>query len=101
MTGKRILMPVNEMPVNERETPATADPTALLTPQGQEILSRLAQEAQQDPLALGARLRRDYPAGLVATAMAQHDLRVRARAKFSRADSMLFTRAGYEQSSSE
>jgi len=80
------------------------DPAALLTPQGQELLSRLAAEGPgQDgaSLALAVRLRRDYPASLVATAMAQQGLRQAAAAKFSRAAEMLFTRAGYEQSSSE
>jgi hypothetical protein len=78
------------------------DPTALLTAQGQELLSRLASEAPEGAsLALAVRLRRDYPASLVATAMAQQDLRRAAAAKFSRAADMLFTRAGYEQSSSE
>src|SRR3984957_13024978 len=46
-------------------------------------------------------MRREYPASLVATAMAQRELRLAAEAKFSRAAQMLFTRAGYEQSSSE
>jgi SAM-dependent methyltransferase len=79
------------------------DPTVLLTPQGQELLTRLAAEADGGgtPLALAVRLRREYPADLVAAATAQHELRVAARAKFSRAMEMLFTRAGYEQSSSE
>jgi hypothetical protein len=80
------------------------DPTVLLTPQGQELLSRLAAEdAGQDDtsLALAVRLRRDYPASLVAAAMAQQDLRRAAEAKFSRGAQMLFTRAGCEQSSSE
>lgn len=80
------------------------DPTILLTPQGQELLSRLAVEGAGQPstsLALAERLRREYPAGLVATAMAQRELRRAAAAKFSRAAGMLFTRAGYEQSSSE
>jgi SAM-dependent methyltransferase len=80
------------------------DPTVLLTPQGQELLSRLAAEGigqQGTSLALAERLRREYPAGLVATAMAQQELRRAAEAKFSRAADMLFTRAGYEQSSSE
>ena len=80
------------------------DPAALLTAQGQELLSRLAAEGPgQDgaSLALAVRLRRDYPASLVATAMAQQELRRAAEAKFSRAAQMLFTRAGYEQSSSE
>ncbi len=80
------------------------DPTVLLTAQGQELLSRLAaQETGQGSasLALAERLRRDYPAALVAAAMTQHEFRRAAGAKFSRAGDMLFTRAGYEQSSSE
>jgi hypothetical protein len=79
------------------------DPTGLLTPQGQELLARLAAEPDGGgtALALATRLRREYPAGLVAAATAQHELRLAARAKFSRAMQMLFTRAGYEQSSAE
>jgi len=79
----------------------TADPTALLTPQGRELLARLAGSRPDGSLALAERLRKHYPAGLVALAMAQRELRIAAAAKFSRADQMLFTRAGYEQSSSE
>jgi predicted O-methyltransferase YrrM len=82
----------------------TTDPTALLTQQGRELLARIADEAEaasSSPLALAERLRREYPADLVATAMAQRELRLAAEAKFSRAAQMLFTRAGYEQSSSE
>ena len=83
----------------------TTDPAALLTPQGAELLHRLAAQdaGTQDtaPLALAERLRREYPAALVAAAMAQQELRQAAQAKFSRAAQMLFTRAGYEQSSSE
>ena len=80
-----------------------ADPTVLLTPPGQELLALLAAEPDGGgtPLALAVRLRRQYPADLVAAATAQHELRLAARAKFSRAMQMLFTRAGYEQSSSE
>jgi hypothetical protein len=80
-----------------------ADPTVLLTPPGQELLARLATEPDGagTPLSLAVRLRREYPADLVAAATAQHELRLAARAKFSRAMEMLFTRAGYEQSSSE
>src|ERR1700722_7945058 len=78
------------------------DPTVLLTPQGQELLSRLAAAgAAATTLALAERLRREYPPALVAAAMAQQDLRRAAGAKFTRAAQMLFTRAGYEQSSSE
>jgi THUMP domain-like/RNA cap guanine-N2 methyltransferase len=83
----------------------TADPTALLTPQGRELLARLADASPAgragSPLAQAERLRREYPAELVALAMAQHELRLAAVAKFSRAAEMLLTRAGYEQSSSE
>jgi THUMP domain-like/RNA cap guanine-N2 methyltransferase len=77
------------------------DPTALLTPQGQELLARLAVAHGQSGLALATSLRREYPADLVAAATAQHELRLAARAKFTRAADMLFTRAGYEQSSAE
>jgi len=79
------------------------DPTVLLTPQGQEILARLAAVGEQaaGDLALAVSLRHEYPASLVAAATAQHELRLAARAKFSRALEMLFTRDGYEQSSSE
>jgi SAM-dependent methyltransferase len=52
-------------------------------------------------LALAERLRSRYPAGLVRSALAQHELRERARAKFSRPDRMFFTREGLEQSSAE
>lgn len=80
------------------------DPTILLSPPGQELLSRLAAEGasqQAASLALAERLRREYPAALVAAAMSQWELRRAAAAKFSRAADMLFTRAGYEQSSAE
>jgi hypothetical protein len=77
------------------------DPTVLLTAQGQELLERLAAEPEGGGLALAVRLRLEYPADLVAAATAQHELRAAAEAKFGRASDMLFTRAGYEQSSSE
>ncbi len=80
-----------------------SDPTVLLSQSGAQLLARLAElspDAVPD-LAAATRLRREYPAGLVAAAMAQHELRLAARVKFSRAAQMLFTRAGYEQSSSE
>jgi hypothetical protein len=77
------------------------DPTVLLTAQGQELLARLSVTEERPGLALATSLRREYPADLVAAATAQHELRLAARAKFSRAMQMLFTRAGYEQSSSE
>jgi THUMP domain-like/RNA cap guanine-N2 methyltransferase len=76
---------------------------ALLSPAGHELLDRLAGE-QAGPgraLELARALRGRYPPELVAAALTQQALRVSARDKFSRADRMLFTRAGLEQASSE
>ena len=76
---------------------------ALLSPDGRELLDRLSGE-QVGPdraLELAQALRGRYPPDLVAAALTQQALRVAARAKFSRADAMLFTRAGLEQASSE
>ncbi len=83
-------------------TPA-ADLDALLSGPGAELLASLRdQDVTPDTaLALGTRLRETYPAGLVAAALAQHELRLAARAKFSRAMDMFFTRAGLEQASAE
>jgi THUMP domain-like/RNA cap guanine-N2 methyltransferase len=75
----------------------------LLSPAGRELLDRLAGE-QVGPdraLELAQALRGRYPPDLVAAALTQQALRVAARAKFSRADAMLFTRDGLEQASSE
>ena len=80
------------------------NPAVLLTPRGREILARVAELQDDMPkpeLAVAEALRREYPASLAAAATAQHELRLAARAKFSRAMEMLFTRDGYEQSSSE
>ena len=77
--------------------------TALLSPDGRELLDRLSGE-QVGPdraLELAQALRGRYPADLVAAALTQQALRAAARAKFSRADAMLFTRDGLEQASSE
>lgn len=76
---------------------------ALLSAAGQELLRRLAgvDVGQQAALGLSASLRAEYPADLVAAALTQQALRLAGRAKFSRADQMLFTRAGLEQASSE
>jgi SAM-dependent methyltransferase len=76
---------------------------ALLSPDGRELLDRLAGE-RVDPdraLELAQALRGQYPPDLVAAALTQQELRVAAQAKFSRAHEMLFTRAGLEQASSE
>jgi THUMP domain-like/RNA cap guanine-N2 methyltransferase len=80
------------------------NPAVLLSPPGREALTRAAAmlgDAPGSELAVAAALRREYPASLAAAAVAQHELRLAAREKFSRAMEMLFTRAGYEQSSSE
>src|SRR5215471_10136060 len=74
---------------------------ALLTPEGQELLHRLRHEDDPAGLRLGTELRARYPVELVTAALAQQDLRLRARAKFSRALDMYFTRPGLEQASAE
>ncbi len=76
---------------------------ALLSRRGRELLDRIAGE-QVGPdraLELARSLRERYPPELVAAALTQQALRMAARAKFSRAEQMLFTRPGLEQASSE
>jgi hypothetical protein len=76
---------------------------ALWTATGRELLDLLAAQPA-DPsadLRLATRLRERYPPGLVAQALLQHELRLRARAKFTRAMDMFFTRHGLEQASAE
>jgi THUMP domain-containing protein/RNA cap guanine-N2 methyltransferase len=85
------------------DTAPTAWIDALLTVQGQALLEHLsvALAAGEDELRLSSRLRASHPPALVASAMTQVRLRERARAKFSNADRMYFTREGLEQASSE
>ena len=52
-------------------------------------------------LGLQAVLRRQYPNDLVRAALSLHELRRKARAKFTRGDSMWLDRVGLEQSTSE
>jgi hypothetical protein len=73
----------------------------LRTPGGQALLDEIAGSESIPALQLNRKLRERYPGEFVAAAMTLHELRVRARTKFSRADEMWFTRAGYEQASSE
>jgi hypothetical protein len=75
----------------------------LLSPPGQELLELLSgQDVTPDrALSLSQDLRSRFPPDLVAAALTQQALRMSARAKFDRADRMLFTRAGLEQASSE
>jgi hypothetical protein len=83
--------------------PEEDDLDRLLSPEGRALLDGLPDGPldPDDALALGTRLRRRHPAGLVAAALAQHGLRARAAAKFSAADRMWFTREGLEQASAE
>ncbi len=76
---------------------------SLLSPDGQDLLEELGGRppTAHDDLHVIARLRQRYPPALVAAAMTQAKLRMRARAKFSRAARMYFTTAGLEQASSE
>lgn len=78
---------------------------ALLSAEGRTLLDRLAvarsDERGGSEFALAAALRREFPADLVAAALAQHELRGAARAKFARAARMFFTRPGLEQASPE
>ena len=76
---------------------------ALLSPAGARLLDRLrgVTVTPSQALSLAAELRTEYPPDLVAAALTQQALRTAAREKFSRADAMLFTRAGLEQASSE
>jgi hypothetical protein len=77
--------------------------TMLMSRQGRELLGRLAaEETTPDTiLRLASQLRRTYPAELTGAAFAQHELRLAARERFSRAAEMFFTRPGLEQASSE
>ena len=75
----------------------------LLSPAGQELLTRLAAEAltSENELRTITQLRKQYDPALVTAAVQQIKLRARAREKFSRADAMYFTRDGLEQASTE
>ena len=75
----------------------------ILSAAGAELLGRLSGEdvSPERALELSESLRQRYPAHLVAAALTQQALRTAARAKFSKAEQMLFTRAGLEQASSE
>jgi SAM-dependent methyltransferase len=82
---------------------AMANLDLLTTRAGRAILAELAgvEMPPGGELGLAERLRRMYPAELVIAALAQHELRRRAAAKFSRAGAMWFTRDGLEQASPE
>jgi hypothetical protein len=75
----------------------------LLSDEGRTVLDSLPPGplGPDDALAVGTRLRRRFPAELVAAALAQHELRARAAARFTLAGEMWFTREGLEQASAE
>jgi len=89
-----------EIPVGQE---AVARFELLLSGAGQELLAALpaGPVPPEDQLRLGSSLRARYPAELVAAALGQHELRLAARAKFSRALEMFFTRPGLQQASAE
>jgi hypothetical protein len=108
--SRRPNQPKQREPTEPTDPADSTDPTdpaarldALLSPAGQALLDRLAVvEVSGDAgLRLGQALRKEYPADLVAAALAQHELRLVAREKFSRAMRMFFTRPGLEQASAE
>ena len=75
----------------------------LLSEEGRALLDGLPAGPldPDDALRVGTRLRGRFPAELVAAALAQHELRTRAAAKFARAAGMWFTREGLEQASAD
>lgn len=75
----------------------------LQEPDGARLLAELRALAPSPAtsIAVATRLRTSYPVDLVIAAMAMHELRVKARAKFSHANQMWFTRDGLEQATSE
>ena len=75
----------------------------LLSDEGRSVLDSLPPGplGPDDALAVGTRLRRRFPAELVAAALAQHELRARAAPRFTLAGEMWFTREGLEQASAE
>src|SRR5436309_7280206 len=72
----------------------------LRSAKGADLLAE-ASNLPPDELTRISHLRKFHPPARVAAAIELLNLRVRARAKFSRADEMFFTREGLEQSSSE
>ncbi|MFB6951483.1 SAM-dependent methyltransferase [Streptomyces niveus] len=90
-------------PVNDSASPTPSSPPSplalLLSDEGQALLAELRDHDPAQELALATRLRRDHPAELVSSALAQARLRQRAVAKFGERDAyrMYFTPHGVEQ----
>jgi len=76
---------------------------ALKTTEGRRLLNELRdlEPADARAVAVTARLRRRFPPELVAPALTLHDLRGRARDKFTRSGELWLTRDGLEQATSE
>lgn len=81
--------------------PVVSEFAALLSPPGAALLAELSGADDLGSLRLATELRQRYPSELVAAGLTQAELRRAARAKFTRADRMFFTRAGLEQASAE
>lgn len=77
--------------------------TFLLSPAGGDLLAELAARQVNEATLLShtVRLRKTYPPDVVAAALELTLLRRKARAKFSRADEMFFSRQALEQASAE
>ncbi len=75
----------------------------LLTPLGQQAIAHAAElePTEESFLAALTKLRKQYSADLAKAALETVILRRKARAKFTRADAMYFTRDGLEVASSE
>jgi SAM-dependent methyltransferase len=75
----------------------------LLSAEGKTLLAQLAAEEVNEASLLShtERLRSNYPSAVAAAALDLSLLRKKARAKFSRADEMFFTREALEQASAE
>ena len=75
----------------------------LKAPGGMRLLAevRATDPTPATAITVATRLRKTFPPELVTAALAMHDLRVRARAKFDRADELWFTRDGLEQATAE
>ncbi|MEU5398846.1 RsmD family RNA methyltransferase [Streptomyces sp. NPDC005963] len=73
--------------------------SALLTDEGQALLTQLRDHSPAQELAIATRLRREHPPELVSAALGQARLRQRAVAKFGAEDAyrMYFTPNGVEQ----
>lgn len=66
-----------------------------------ELFAEISSRTGMTELALQAQLRKQFPEELVRSGLQLHQLRLRARGKFTRAEQMWFDRQGYEQSTAQ